>query len=313
MYLTPRDIAELYEEEGLAKQIFPQVQKGGRNFVPTYHHDTYPYIDPSRTDLNGKRVFITGASYGIGRAIATSYARAGASVIALAARSSFGELEKELQNAAAMTGRSAPKVVTYQLDITDAAGIEHVVREYCQQFDSLDILINNAGYGSTWDFTDQTDPDDWWKIWEVNVKGTWLVTRYFLPLLLKSELKTVVLFTSIASLMVAAGGTSYPISKFAVTRMAEVFATEYEKEGLMVIAFNPGDVPTDLSRKLPGKASMISQDKPELAGDTLVFLTKEKRQWLSGRMITSNWDMEEFLSKTEEIVTKDLLKFRFDV
>jgi hypothetical protein len=58
---------------------------------------------------------------------------------------------------------------------------------------------------------------------------------------------------------------------------------------------------------------MISQDKPELAGDTLVFLTKEKRQWLSGRMITSNWDMEEFLSKKEEIIARDSLKFRFDI
>ncbi|KAK7219385.1 hypothetical protein V2G26_007388 [Clonostachys chloroleuca] len=289
MYLSPRDIAELYEEEGLAERIFPQVQKGGLNFVPTYHHDTYPYIDPSKADLSGKRVLITGGSYGIGRVLAVSYARAGASIIALAARSSFGELEKELKNAATMAGRSPRS----------------------QQFDSLDILINNAGYGSTWDYTDQTDPDDWWKIWEVNVRGTWLVTRCFLPLLLKSEVRTVVLFTSIASLLVAAGGTSYPISKLAVSRMAEVFATEYEKEGLLAIAFNPGDVLTDLSRKLPGQASMISQDKPELAGDTLVFLTKEKRQWLSGRMITSNWDMEEFLSKREEIIARDSLKFRF--
>ncbi|CAI6100048.1 unnamed protein product [Clonostachys chloroleuca] len=311
MYLSPRDIAELYEEEGLAERIFPQVQKGGLNFVPTYHHDTYPYIDPSKADLSGKRVLITGGSYGIGRVLAVSYARAGASIIALAARSSFGELEKELKNAATMAGRSPPKVITYQLDITDTVGIEYMVREYSQQFDSLDILINNAGYGSTWDYTDQTDPDDWWKIWEVNVRGTWLVTRCFLPLLLKSEVRTVVLFTSIASLLVAAGGTSYPISKLAVSRMAEVFATEYEKEGLLAIAFNPGDVLTDLSRKLPGQASMISQDKPELAGDTLVFLTKEKRQWLSGRMITSNWDMEEFLSKREEIIARDSLKFRF--
>jgi NAD(P)-dependent dehydrogenase (short-subunit alcohol dehydrogenase family) len=188
-----------------------------------------------------------------------------------------------------------------------------VAQEYGQNFSSLDILVNNAGNGGIWDFTDQTNPDVWWKTWEVNVKGTWLVTKYFLPLLLKSELRTVVLFTSIASVMVAAGGTSYPISKFAVSRMAEVFATEYEKEGLMAIAFNPGDVPTDMSRKLPGKATLISQDKPELAGDTLVFLTKEKRQWLSGRMITSNWDMEEFLSKRDQIVADNLLKFCFNV
>ncbi|CAI6091518.1 unnamed protein product [Clonostachys chloroleuca] len=105
---------------------------------------------------------------------------------------------------------------------------------------------------------------------------------------------------------------SYPISKFALSRMAEVFAMEYEKEGLVAIAFNHGDVPTGMSRKLPGKASVISQDKPELAGNTLVFLTKERRQWLSGRMITSNWDMEEFLAKRDQIITKNLLNFRFD-
>jgi hypothetical protein len=67
-----------------------------------------------------------------------------------------------------------------------------------------------------------------------------------------------------------------------------------------------------LIRKLPGKARIISQDKPELAGNALVFLTKERRQWISGRLVTSNWDMEGFLSKRDQIITKDLLKFRFD-
>lgn len=73
MFLTPRNIGELYGED-LAKQIFPQVEKGGRNFVPTYHHDTYSFVNPSKVDLSGKRVLITGASYGIGRVMVISYA-----------------------------------------------------------------------------------------------------------------------------------------------------------------------------------------------------------------------------------------------
>lgn len=53
MFLPPRRVRELYEEENLAEQIFPQVEKRGRNFVPTYHHDSYSFIDPSKADLSG--------------------------------------------------------------------------------------------------------------------------------------------------------------------------------------------------------------------------------------------------------------------
>jgi NAD(P)-dependent dehydrogenase (short-subunit alcohol dehydrogenase family) len=232
--------------------------KGSRNFAPTYHHDTYCFVDPSKADLRRKRILIQGASYDIGRVIVVSYSKAYASALALAAPSDLGGFRKELQETAITAGRSRPKVLIYQLDGTNAYGVEDATRKFAHYLDSLDILLNNAGYGSTWDFADQTDPNDWWKIWEGNVKGTWVVIKYFLPLPLKSELRTVVLFKSIALIMVSAGSTSYPISKFAVSRMAEVFARDYEKEGLGVIAFNPGDIPTSLSRKLPVKASDAS-------------------------------------------------------
>lgn len=140
--------------------IFAQVRRGGLSFIPTYHHDTCPFIQPLKADLSGKRVLITGTSYGIGRVIAISFAKADASIIAPTARSSFGELEKEVQDAATIAGRSRPNGVTYKLDFTDAANIEKVAREHIQTFDPLDIFINNAGYSSTWNFTDQTGPDD---------------------------------------------------------------------------------------------------------------------------------------------------------
>ncbi|KAJ9419612.1 hypothetical protein QL093DRAFT_2000578, partial [Fusarium oxysporum] len=117
----------------------------GLSFIPTYHHDSCPFINPSKADLSGKRVLSTGASYSIGRAIAISFAKADASVIAPTTRSSFGELEKEVQYAATIAGRSCPNGVTDKLDFTDAANVEKAAREHTQNFDSLDIFINNAG------------------------------------------------------------------------------------------------------------------------------------------------------------------------
>jgi len=116
----------------------------GADFVPAIHSDTYDFIKPEQFDLSGRSVFVTGASKGIGRETALSFARAGASFIGLGARSSLESLASDVEAAAKKAGRQAPKVITVKLDVEDYASAEAAAKEVETAFGKLDILVNNA-------------------------------------------------------------------------------------------------------------------------------------------------------------------------
>ena len=86
-------------------------------------------------------------------------------------------------------------------------------------FGSLDILINNAGYLEEWKPITESNPDDWWRTWEVNIKGTYLMDRAFLPLLLKGQQKTLVTVTSVGAWTTVIGASAYQGSKTAQVRL----------------------------------------------------------------------------------------------
>jgi len=122
----------------------PQLNSNGINFVPTIHNDTYDSIRPEQFNLSGRSVFITGASKGIGRETALSFARAGASLIGIGARSSLDDLTTEIATAAKNAGREAPRVVAVKLDVEDYGSAEAAAKEIERGVGRLDVLINNA-------------------------------------------------------------------------------------------------------------------------------------------------------------------------
>jgi NAD(P)-dependent dehydrogenase (short-subunit alcohol dehydrogenase family) len=145
-------------------------------------------------------VLITGASKGIGKATDISYAIAGASGIALAARSSCDAIVKDVKEAAKNTGRAEPNIIALKLDVTDRDEVDAAVKAVSAAFGGrLDVLVNNAGYLSAFAGIPDSDPDEWWRDWEVNVKGLYLVTHAFWLLLLKSNLKLIINMASIGA------------------------------------------------------------------------------------------------------------------
>lgn len=197
------------------------------------------------------------------------------------------------------------------VDVTSRKSVEETAANVEKAFGHLDILINNAGILEKFTPIAESDPDEWWKTHEVNVKGTYLVTRSFIPLLLKGTEKTMITLSSIGAHITSPGGSAYQMTKTAVLRMNNFVAAEYGSQGILVIGIHPGGVVTDLASALPDTSVLI--DQPELCGDTVVWLTRERREWLQDRYVSCTWDVAELEGKRDEIVEKDLLKVRMAV
>lgn len=282
----------------------------GFNFTSTLRNNTYPAIDPTKVDLGGKYVFLSGASKGVGHAAAISFVNAGVAGIAIAARSNLSTLEQDMHEAAKAAGKPSPHIKSICLDILDAQSIERAAKETSDAFGKLDILINNAGAIEEFKPTLDSDPEQWWQTWTVNVRGTYLLTRALLPLMLKGGDKQIIMLTSIGAFLPSPGASGYQISKLALLRYAEYLNIEYGAQGVVAYGVHPGAIPTDIGLTMPSFLHHKLVDKPELAADTIVFLVSEKREWLRGRYISCTWDMLEFTNKKEEIVSEDKLKIK---
>lgn len=216
------------------------------------HNDSYPAIDPLKADLSNKSVFISGASRGLGRAMALSFARAGASCIAIGARRDMTTLVEEIKDKAMAAKRKSPEVLPIEFDVTSQESIANAAAAVSREFKKLDILVNNAGVLSAKANVADSDPDDWWKAWTVNVRGTYLVTRAFLPLMLEGGDKQIVNVCSVGAHVVSPGLSAYQRSKLAQLRFTEFVCAEYGEQGVVAFCIHPGNIPTDIVGGLEG-------------------------------------------------------------
>lgn len=244
--------------------------------------------------------------------MALSFAKAGAASIGVGARSDFQDIESEIQSAAQYAGRPAPDVLVVKLDVTNTDSVSFAAAKFEKRFGHVDILVNNAGIvESPLRKIEESDPDAWWSTMEVNVRGTYLVTRAFIPLLLKGSSKTIVNVGSAAQNYITPGASAYGLSKLALARFSEFLDVEYGAQGILAYTIHPGAIWTNLGRRLPEEVTHGTMtEKEPLPADTVVYLTQEKQNWLAGRYISATWDMPELLRKKNEIVQDNLLKIR---
>lgn len=289
----------------------------GSNFTNTIHSTSYPFI--ASADHRGRHILITGGSRGIGRAAALSFARAGAAAIIIGELADFDtiQLSQELHNTAKEAGHSsAPQVLHVRLDVTEPSSVRAAADEVKAALrGKLDLIVNNAGFMTPALAVPESDEDAWWRTFEVNLRGPHLIAKYFLPMLLGSSgdsaLKTVVNINSVASHNLRPHASAYGTSKLAVLRLTEFLLVEAAEKGLLAYSVHPGAIMTELAEKgMPKDTLALLGDSPELAGDTVAWVTQQRRDWLAGRYLSCTWDMEELLAKKEHVVTRDLLKVR---
>ncbi|MBM3600275.1 MAG: SDR family NAD(P)-dependent oxidoreductase [Alphaproteobacteria bacterium] len=221
---------------------------------------------PAAGQLAGRIALITGASRGIGAAVAKRFAGEGAHVI-LAART-VGGLE-EVDDAIQAAGGQATLV---PVDITDFAKIDQMGAAIAQRFGRLDILVGNAGALGQLTPVGHIDPDDWDDVMRVNVTANWRLIRCFDPLLRRSEAGRAIFVTSGVANGVFPYWGAYATSKAALEMLAKVYAGEIAKTKVRVNLLDPGIVRTGMRAKaFPGE-DPAKLAAPESVTDAFVHL-----------------------------------------
>jgi 2-deoxy-D-gluconate 3-dehydrogenase len=237
-------------------------------------------------DLQGRCAVVTGASRGIGRAIALGLTRAGAEVV-LVGRPGSNDATRE-----AVVGLGG-KVDVVELDMGDLAAVERVGAELAASRE-VDVLVNNAGIIDRQDTVDLA-LEDWERVLDVNLNGVFLLTQQVGRTMVARGHGKVV---SIASLLTFQGGirvASYAASKHAVAGLTKALANEWGPHGVQVNAIAPGYIATDNTTALredPDRARSILERIPagrwgsadDIAG-TAVFLSSSAADYVNGHVL----------------------------
>jgi short-subunit dehydrogenase len=206
-----------------------------------------------RRQIAGSRILITGASQGIGRALAAAAAARGARVLA-AARSE--PLLRELAEEARAAGGTLETVVA---DVTIPEDRQRMVDAAVSHFGGLDVLVNNAGVGATGHFA-ECGPERLRRIMEVNFFGLTETTRACLPLLRRGNRPAIVNISSIAGKRAIPARSEYSASKFAVQGFSEALRAELAKDGIDVLVVCPGLTQTNFSQNMLEQKARMPMD-----------------------------------------------------
>ena len=183
----------------------------------------------------------------------------------------------------------------------------------------LDLLVNNAGvlnadataFGADFVAMHPANIEDPMR---TNYFGRFYMTKHLLPHLLGTAggAKSIVNISSIGSLV--RGPLGFSISALATNRLSERVADAYADQGVFCAAVHPGAVvPEVMPVGAPDHFRTMGTDDPLLCGAFLIWLVKERKEWLNGRYIDATWDVEQLEARKDEIVEKDMLKMRLVV
>lgn len=274
-------------------------------FTETIRTDTYPAIDPTRPEHSqaGKVIIVTGATQGIGKAIALAFATAGAAALVLFSRtaSKLAETKAEIH-----TIDPAIEVVTVAGDTTVQADVDRLSDVIKETFGFAHVLVNAAGLWKGRGTIKDTPADTWFRDTEVNNKGTYMIMQAFLRLLGTSNKGTIINLSSFGCDFVLPGASSYLLSKFFMNRLTEFVALE--NPNVTAICCHPGSVATSIFEEHQDMA-YFANDTMDLAAQLVVYLATERANFLNGRYMSANWDVTEVEAKKGDIIARDLLKF----
>jgi 3-oxoacyl-[acyl-carrier protein] reductase len=242
--------------------------------------------------LDKQIAIVTGASRGIGRAIAMELARQGATVIGTATSASGAAAISEAFNAAGVNGRGAV------LNVNDAAAAEALIDGTVKEFGALHVLVNNAGITQD-QLAMRMKDDDWDAVVDTNLKSVFRLSRAVLRPMMKAKGGRIINITSVVGSAGNPGQINYAAAKAGVAGMTRALAREIGSRGITVNCVAPGFIDTDMTKTLPEEqqAALKTQiplgrlGSPEDIAHAVAFLASPQAGYITGTTLHVNGGM----------------------
>jgi NAD(P)-dependent dehydrogenase (short-subunit alcohol dehydrogenase family) len=240
--------------------------------------------------LKNKRVVITGASRGLGRALAFRFSEEGAR-LALCARSTEAlnrvGLEISLKGYPPLLG---------SCDIADHAQVDRFASMVLEELGGVDVLVNNAAQLGTRIEVAEWTASAWSRIIDVNVNGLFLVSRAFLPGMIKQRTGSIINVSSSVGKQGRQRWGAYGVSKFALEGFTQMLADEVRTKGVRVNSVNPGRIDTDMRHAAYPDEDRTKLPSPTEVLDVFVHLASDQSCGITGQY----FDAQEFLKNKKE-------------
>ena len=224
--------------------------------------------------LEGKVALITGASQGLGRALALAYAEEGASLV-LNSRS-----EGSIRPVAEEAGSLGAEVLAVAADVAEGEDVEKMVRAAVERFGRVDVLVNNAGLLGPRVAIEEYPENEWRRVIEANLTGPYLVSKAAIPHM--GEGGSIINVVSGVSVEGRAEWGAYSVSKFGVEGLTQILAAELVGRGIRVNAVDPGGMRTDMRAAAYPEEDPRTRITPEENTAVFLYLASDESKGVTG-------------------------------
>jgi NAD(P)-dependent dehydrogenase (short-subunit alcohol dehydrogenase family) len=248
--------------------------------------------------LANKVCVITGAGSGIGRATALLFAREGASVVVADIKVPAAE---ETVQQIRQAGGTATAV---EVDVSNAASVQHMFQKTLEVYGRLDVLVNNAGYGIP-ATVEETDEADWDRLMAVNLKGVFLGCKYAIPLMRQQGGGVIVNTASVVATVGIENRAAYCASKGGVAALTRAMALDHVRDGIRVNCVAPGTIespyhtviyeassnPAEVRAQMANRQAMGRLGTPEEVAYAMLYLASDESSFATGSMLVVDGGM----------------------
>ena len=235
---------------------------------------TAEMLPKGRVMLEDKVTLITGASQGLGRALALAFAREGARVV-LNARS-----EEFIRPVAAEVEEAGAEVLAVAADVSKGADVERLVGEAVGRFGRIDVLVNNAGLLGPRVAIEEYPEDEWRRVIDANLTGPFLVSKAAIPHM--DDGGSVINVVSGVSVEGRAEWGAYSVSKFGLEGLTQILASELAEQGVRVNAVDPGGMRTDMRAAAYPEEDPQTRITPEENTAVFLYLASDESEGVTG-------------------------------
>jgi 3-oxoacyl-[acyl-carrier protein] reductase len=239
-------------------------------------------------NFKNKKILVTGATGGIGKALVQKFVSLEGNVLATGTKTEkLDALKKEF-----------PNINILKFDISDHSKIEEFIENVTSQLVGLDILVNNAGINMD-NLSLRMKDDEWKKVIDLNLGSTFFLCKYGLKKMLKNKYGRIVNITSIVGHTGNLGQSNYAASKAAIVGMSKSLAIEYAKKNITINCVSPGFIQSKMTdgivesikAVLTSRIPMARLGKGEDVANTVAFLTSDAASYITGQTIHVNGGM----------------------